>query len=235
MRAGIQVGDNDGTEHRIQGLSLHNDRLQIERRCPRRCHGAAAAGVAAARQAVSGTPWQATVNAEGPLADFTLRAGLQGDERNANAPTLDVTARIAPFASWPLAALQLSTRALDLSALSSAAPRTRIDAQANVQSAGLDRPAQASVRVQNSEPGRWDSGRVPVREVQLDVGGIPDQLDRIEIRQLDAWLADERQAAGRVQGRGQWAGSELQLQLQLADVDPLVCTPVRRRCAPAVH
>src|SRR4029077_5634451 len=84
----------------------------------------------------------------------------------------------------------------------------------------LDRPAQASVRVQNLEPGRWDSGRVPVREAQLELGGTPNQLDRIEIRQLDALLADERQAAGRVRGRGSWSGSELQLQLQLTDVEP---------------
>src|SRR5262249_22559938 len=109
--------------------------------------------------------------------------------------------------------------ALDLAALSSAAPRTRIDATADVQSAGLDRPAQATISVQNHEPGRWDSGRVPVRQLSVALGGTPNRLDRIEIRRLDAQRAGERQAAGRVQGRGQWAGSELQLQLQLAEVD----------------
>ncbi len=220
VRGSVRLGDNDGTEHRIEGLSLHNDRLQLS--ADARIGTTAPLPLALQLQAkpVSGTPWQATVNVEGPLTEFAVRASLRGDERNANAPTLDVLARIAPFADWPLASLQLSTRALDLAALSSAAPRTRIDAQANVQSAGLDRPAQASVRVQNHEPGRWDSGRMPVREIQLDLGGTPSQLDRIEIRQLDAMLADERRAAGRVQGRGQWVGSELQLQLQLTDVEP---------------
>ncbi|HTP71365.1 MAG TPA: translocation/assembly module TamB domain-containing protein, partial [Burkholderiaceae bacterium] len=139
---------------------------------------------------------------------------------DANAPQLDVLARVAPFAPWPLAGLQLSTRALDLAALSSAAPHTRIDAQATVQSAGLDRPAQAQVQVQNHEPGRWDAGRVPVRQLQFELGGTPSKLDRVEIRQFEAQLADERQGAGRLSGRGQWVGSELQLQLQLADVEP---------------
>ncbi|HEY6356012.1 MAG TPA: hypothetical protein VIY30_16115, partial [Burkholderiaceae bacterium] len=220
VHAGIYLGDNDGTEHRIQDLSLHNDRVRLS--ADARIGTAAPLPLALQLRAtpLSGTPWQASVSADGPLADFTVRATLRGDERNASAPNVDVRARIEPFANWPLAALQLSTRSLDLAALSSAAPRTRIDAQANVQSAGLDRPAQASVRVQNHEPGRWDSGRLPVRELQLELGGTPSRLDHIEIRQLDAWLADERQSAGRVQGRGQWAGSELQLQLQLADVEP---------------
>jgi len=220
VHASVHLGDNDGTEHRIQGLSLHNDRLRLSGDA--RIGTTAPLPLALALQAapVSGTPWQANASADGPLSDFTVRATLRGDERNANAPKVDVLARIEPFANWPLAALQLSTRSLDLAALSSAAPRTRIDAQATVQSAGLDRPAQASVHVQNHEPGRWDNGRMPVREVQLELGGTPKRLDRIEIRGLDAWLADERQAAGRVQGRGQWAGSELQLQLQLAGIEP---------------
>jgi translocation and assembly module TamB len=214
------LGDNEGTEHRIQGLSLHNDRLRLS--ADARVGTAAPLPLALQLRAspVSGTPWQASVTADGPLTDFTLRASLRGDERSANAPNVDVLARIAPFADWPLGSLQLSTRSLDLAALSSAAPHTRIDAQATVQSAGLDRSAQASVRVQNLEPGRWDGGRVPVREVQLELGGTPNKLDRIEIRQLDAQLADERQAAGRVRGRGSWSGSDVQLQLQLTDVEP---------------
>lgn len=220
VRAGLRLGDNDGTEHRLQGLTLHNDRMRLSANA--RIGADAPLPLAAQLQAtaVAGTTWQAGVNADGPLGDFALRATLRGEERNASAPSLDVLARIEPFAAWPLASLQLSTRSLDLSALSSAAPRTRIDAQASVQSAGLDRPAQASVRAQNLEPGRWDSGRVPVRQVQLELGGTPNRLDRIEIRQLEALLADDRQAAGRVSGRGQWAGSELQLQLQLTDVEP---------------
>jgi translocation and assembly module TamB len=220
LHAGLRVGDNEGTEHRLVGLSLRNDRLRLS--ADARIGTDAPLPLAVRLQAApsGGAPWQASLHADGPLADFALRATLRSDERNANAPSLDVRARIEPFAAWPLAALQLSTRALDLAALSSTAPHTRLDAQANVQSAGLDRPAQATVQVRNLEPGRWDAGRVPLRQLQLELGGTPNRLDRLEIRQLDASLADDRAAAGRVQGRGQWIGSELQLQLQLADVEP---------------
>jgi translocation and assembly module TamB len=220
VHAQLRLGDNDGSQHRVDGLSLHNDRLRL--RADGRVGTAAALPLSLQLQAepVTGTPWRAQVSAEGPLGDFSLRATLRSDERIANAPSLDVQARIAPFAAWPLGSLQLSTRSLDLAALSSAAPRTRIDAQATVDSAGLDRPAQASLRVQNHEPGRWDNGRVPVQEVRLELGGTPKELDRLEIREFEALLADERRAAGRVQGRGRWAGGQLQLQLQLAEVEP---------------
>jgi len=195
VRARIQVGSQDGSEHRVEALSLHNDRLRIS--ADARIGTAAPLPLALTLRAtpLGGEPWQADVRADGPLSDFSVRASLRGDERNSDAPALDVLARIAPFADWPLASLQLSTRALDLATLSSAAPRTRIDAQADVRSAGLDRPASATVSVHNHTPGRWEAGRLPVREVQLELGGTPSQLDRIEIRQLGVWLADDRQAA----------------------------------------
>ncbi|HEU5295197.1 MAG TPA: hypothetical protein VFU71_10435, partial [Burkholderiaceae bacterium] len=220
IRAGIRLGANDGAEHRIEKLSLHNDRLRLS--ADGRIGTDAPSQLALQLQAspLSGTPWQANASAEGPLASFALGARLRSDERDPNAPQVDVQARVEPFASWPLAALQLSTRALDLGSLSSAAPRTRIDAQADIRSAGIDRPAEASLRVQNHEPGRWDAGRLPLRQAQVELGGTPSRLDRVDIRQFDAQLADERQAGGRVQGSGQWVGSELQLQVRLADVEP---------------
>jgi len=219
LRAALRIGERDGAQHRIEGLTLHNDRLRIGADAHIGTDAPLPLQLQLQASPQQGTPWQAHVEADGPLENFALRAQLRSDARQANAPQLDVQARIAPFAAWPLASLQLSTRALDLAALSSAAPHTRIDATADVQSAGLDRPAQASVNLQNHEPGRWDGGRVPVRQLSVALGGTPNQLDRIEIRQLDAQLADERQSAGRVQGRGQWVGSELQLRLQLADID----------------
>ena len=115
---------------------------------------------------------------------------------------------------------ELSTRSLDLSALSSAAPRTRIDAQADVQTAGLDKPARALVNLRNHEPGRLDDNRVPVRELRVELGATPKQLDRIEIQRIEAQLADDRASAGRVTGSGQWSAADLRLQLQLSGVEP---------------
>jgi translocation and assembly module TamB len=157
VHASVFLGDNEGTEHRVQGLSLHNDRLRLS--ADARIGTAAPLPLTLQLRAtpVTGTPWQASASADGPLTDFTVRASLRGDERSANAPNVDVLARIEPFADWPLASLQLSTRSLDLAALSSAAPRTRIDAQAPARRARP--PRGASVRA-NLNPG-WDGGRVP--------------------------------------------------------------------------
>ncbi|MFO1224867.1 MAG: translocation/assembly module TamB domain-containing protein [Burkholderiaceae bacterium] len=231
VRAALHIGSEAGSEHRVEALSLHNDRLRI--RGDARLGAAAPNALTLHLQAapLQGTPWQASIEADGPLAGFTLRAHLRSDEGRSGAPQLDALARVTPFAAWPLAALQLSTRALDLAALSSAAPHTRIDAEAEVRSSGLDRPAQASLRLRNHAPGRWDAGRLPVREMQLDLAGTPSRLDRIDIRQLEARLGDEQRDAGRLSGSGQWTASELQLQLHLSGVEParlLGAAPVLR-------
>jgi translocation and assembly module TamB len=91
---------------------------------------------------------------------------------------------------------------------------------AKVDTAGLDKAASASVRLDNLAPGRWDAGRLPLRQLQLELGATPNRLDRIEIRHLDAQLADERGPAGRAEGRGSWEGSSLRLQLQTRGVLP---------------
>jgi translocation and assembly module TamB len=132
----------------------------------------------------------------------------------APAPRLDAKGRIEPFAAWPLAALELATAELDLSALAAGAPRTRLGGSAQVQSAGLDRPARIAMQLDNATPGRWDQQRLPIRQLQLALAGTPRQLDRLDIERFDAQLADERGGAGRVQGRGRWEGSRLNLQLQ---------------------
>ena len=60
VRGSVRLGDNDGTEHRIEGLSLHNDRLQLS--ADARIGTTAPLPLALQLQAkpVSGTPWQAT-------------------------------------------------------------------------------------------------------------------------------------------------------------------------------
>ncbi|MCW5658241.1 MAG: translocation/assembly module TamB domain-containing protein [Burkholderiaceae bacterium] len=246
LRAGLHIGGADGTEHRISALSMRNDRLRIGAdarlgsaaplplalqlraepvRAPRsgQVPGPPPEGVkelGSGPSLLGGTPWQAQVQADGPLANFNARATLRSDVRDAAAPSLDAQARIQTFAAWPLAELQLSTRAIDLAAFSSAAPQTRLDAQAQVQTSGLDRPAQASITVHNQLPGRLDANRLPVRELRLQLAGTPAQLDRIDITQWQALLADDKAAAGRLQGSGQWSGSDLRLDLQLSNVEP---------------
>jgi translocation and assembly module TamB len=220
VRAGLQIGGADGSEHRVNALSLRNDRLQIAADARIGSDAPMPLALQLRAEPVGGKPWQASVQADGPLANFNARATLRSDVRDAKAPSLDAQARIQPFAAWPLADLHLSTRAIDLAMFSSAAPQTRLDAQARVQTSGLDRPAQASVTVTNHMPGRLDANRLPVRELRIELAGTPAQLDRIDITQLQALLADEQAAAGRLQGRGQWSGSDLRLDVQLTSVEP---------------
>ena len=59
------------------------------------------------------------------------------------AQSLDAQAGLRPFADWPLADLQASTRALDLSALSASAPVTSLSGTATVQTEALDEAALA--------------------------------------------------------------------------------------------
>ena len=220
VHARIALGQAEGAEHHIGNLSLHNDRVRIRADLTLGSAAPLPLALQLEASALSGTPWQAQMNAQGPLADFTLHARLRSEASDARAPSLDAHARIQPFQAWPLAQLQLSTRALDLAALSSAAPRTQIDAQADVQSAGLDKPARAVVELRNHAPGRLDDNRVPVRDLRLELGATPNQLDRIDIPRFEALLADERASAGRVSGKGEWNATELRLQLQLSDVEP---------------
>jgi translocation and assembly module TamB len=220
LRAGLQLGGADGTQHRISALALRNDRLRLTGQARIGSDAPLPLALQLNAESTGGTPWRAELQADGPLAHFTARATLRGDARDAKAPSLDAQARIEPFAAWPLAALQLSTRAIDLSAFSSGAPQTRLDAQAQVQTSGLDRPAQASVQVINHAAGRLDASRLPLRELRLELGGMPTRLDHIQINQLQALLTDEQAGAGRLQGRGHWSGSDLQLDLQLTQVEP---------------
>ena len=221
LTARVVLGGRDGSEHRVEAVSVQIERARLQGRAQIGADAPMPVSLAAEAHALEGTPWQASLQASGPLARLETTARLRGEANgNAAAPMLDAQARIEPFAAWPLAALTLSTDELDLAALSADAPRTRIRARAKVDTAGLDKAASASVQLDNLAPGRWDARRLPLRQLQLDLGATPNRLDRIDIRHLDALLADERGTAGRVEGRGSWEGSNLRLQLQTRGVQP---------------
>src|SRR5436309_138166 len=61
-------------------------------------------------------PWQATLDARGPLPQLQLTAALRGTAPAGKpAPALDAQATLTPFAAWPIAALSARTKALGLS------------------------------------------------------------------------------------------------------------------------
>ncbi len=150
-------------------------------------------------------------------AEATVRGVAQGGHA---APQADLSATLTPFASWPLAALSAQTQALDIAALASALPQTRLSGRAELQSSAIDAPISASVQFDNAEPGRWNERRLPLRSLALEVQAHARQRGQVDLKQFDAVLGSGARAGGRWRGSGQWLGHRLTLETLLADVQP---------------
>ncbi len=168
--------------------------------------GAPATDAASSRRAVA-TPG----GAAGTAAAAPSAAAL---------PSVDVQATLLPFADWPLGALQARTQALDLSALASGLPKTRIDASASATSSAADRPVGVALDLRNALPGRWDEARLPVRSAKVDVRARLDDVSTVELPTLDVQLGNADAPAGRVTGSGRWKAPGWTLDLELADLLP---------------
>ena len=139
-------------------------------------------------------PWTAIAAVTGPLARLTAKAELEAAHQ-----TLQAQGEVQPFAPWPVNALQLQARELDLAALMPGLPRTALTGTA--QLAAPSRTAEATLQadLRNSAAGRWDQGALPVNRLVLALAGKPDQLDSLRLTTLDAELP----GGGRIHGRGQ--------------------------------
>ena len=224
----LVIGADAGNSHRIEGLAFAWDRIRVS--------GDARIGAAApfdvdARFAIAPNPdhaddalagFDATLAARGPLEKLALELALRGSARTqAAAPqSLDLQATIAPFAPWPLAALAAQTQALDLAALYSGAPRTALSGSAHVTSVAPDRPATIAVELDNARAGRNDEGQLPVRSLRAELGARPDQLDRIEIRQLALALGTQRVRGGNITGSGEWTPARTVFEATLEGLAP---------------
>lgn len=165
--------------------------------------------------------WAAVLKAQGPLADLAVQATLRGrPQGRLAAPALDLRAQLQPLQAWMLGALDLQTEGLDLAALHRAAPSTRLTGTASLQGGAQGRPLTAQVTLDNATPGRWDAGRLPVRQLRLALGGQLQQPERIELTRFDLQLADHAGNAGRWSGTGQWLAHTLTLDTHMVDVRP---------------
>ncbi len=224
VQAQLAIGADGGARHRVQRLSWRSDRAVAEAHGEIGTDAPLTVQMAATAHSVDGatTPWQASLGLQGPLARLQAGAHLAG-QGAANAPALDASATLAPFAPWPLAALQLSTHDLDLNALHAEAPHTRLRGQVRIDSQGLAADAEADATLDNDAPGRWDQGRLPVRHLQLVVRGQPQSVDRLTLKSLAVDLGGEA-PAGRLQAAGGWQpadhGQALQLDLKLDGLRP---------------
>ena len=166
-------------------------------------------------------PWTARLALGGNARNTALKATLQGKATAGRpAPTAELTAALRLLEAWPLEALALSTRDLDLSALHAQAPRTRLSGEATLRMSARDAPAVARIALSNALPGRWNQQRVPVAKLTADLSGSLAQPDRLELVRAEALLADATRSAGRVQLKALWRGTVLELQGRLDAVEP---------------
>lgn len=229
VNASLELGADDGARHRVESLAFTRSPWraqisgQIDADAPMQMQATLQAQPVA-RSTGPMSAWRASASARGPLARFDVEASLRSlDVGATDGPAkaeLDLRASVLPFEAWPLAALDATTRALDLSRLVDGAPSTRIDASARVSTRGWDQPAQVVLRLDNRAAGRFDAARLPLQALAIDVQGRPDQPTRLELREFELTLGRPGNSAGRVEGRGTIERERVAVQMTLSDVRP---------------
>ncbi len=228
LRGSLVLGAERGAAHRLDNLGFAWDRVVVsgDAHIATARPFEVAAKLAIAPGATNNTlaPFDATLAVHGPLSRLELQATLRGASAQAGATpqTLDLDATLAPFAPWPIAALQAQTQALDLGALMSGAPRTALGGTVEVDSVAFDKPATIAVKLDNTRAGRADEGLLPVRSLRAELGARPDDLETVEVRQLALELGTARERGGSVSASGHWTPTRTQLDLELAGLAPRV-------------
>ena len=241
LHARVQLGTADGEAHRIDALSATWDRLQasgtarIATRAPfavdvkldvsqvQAAPGLTTAAVPPAAPPIALSAWQAALTLIGPLNAPTLNASVQSPATATHpAQSLTAQAGLRPFAAWPLADLQAQTRALDLSALSHAAPITALTGQVTLQSTAIDQPVAAHILLSNEVAGRWNDGYLPVRQLKAELSARADDPSTLELKAFDAELGSKAQAGGRLSGSGRWHADRSTLVATVQALQPSV-------------
>jgi translocation and assembly module TamB len=229
LRARVHLGALGGTQHRIDLQGITRDQL--------RATGRASIGARAplpldlALQLAQATPlanaqWSAQATLNGPLAAPRLQATLRAqpaplpDGKPVPPQSLDLSASLKPFETWPLGDLDARAQALNLQAFLRTAPRTSLSGQARVQSSGAASDAMVTASVRNEEAGAWNAGQLPLRHIDLELRARPDDPGTLDLQRFDAELGTQAQTAGRITGQGRWARSGWQLQAALAELQP---------------
>lgn len=234
LRAKLELGHDHGRQHRIEGLSLRLDPMQLSghlrigAEAPLQLDVQLNATQSAQANSTS-TPtlpawaktlrsdWQAQAQASGPLARFNTRVSLR-----AQSQSLDATAQVAPAERWPLPQLEARTQGLDLSALLEKAPLTALNGTLRIAPAGASEPNTLTINadLDNAKPGRWDTQQLPVRKLTLGGRWRTDQADVLELTRFEAQLADERNNAGTLQGKARWQAGEFNIDALLDKLQP---------------
>ena len=224
IRGRVELGADGGAVHRLEALALRWDRIALQADARVRSDAPfdldSSARLRPADAAVA-DEWSAEARVQGPLQRLEAQATLQGKalpERPA--PALELSATLTPVAPWPLARLAARTQALDLSSLSSAAPRTRLSGSVDIASSSLEAPIGAHLKLDNALAGRWSEGLLPLRQLDATLSARNGERDRLEIQRFDLQLGPAAQPAGRWQGSGEWKAGSLKLRTQIDALRP---------------
>jgi translocation and assembly module TamB len=186
--------------------------------------GALTASVPASTQNL---PLRLQASAKGTLTDLQLQAELALDGALAApatklAPQASLKAQVQPWGAQALVDMQASFSQLDLARLWPQAPQTQltgtVQVKPQVQAQGSPgEPAwRLEVNFQNTQPGPWDRGRLPV--AQLTASG-QWRGGQALLQSLDARLGE-----GRLQASGQWTApggsKDWDVDAQLTLVNP---------------
>ena len=218
----IHLGANDGASHRFDDLAAGYDRAGAAGSASIAADApfAVAAHLALAA-ADTARPWQASVDAAGPLAAMKVTATARVPPSTTHpAQLLDAQAVVRPFAAWPLGDLHTATTALDLSAFWSAAPATALSGQATLTTSGIDKPAVASIDLRNERAGRWNEGLLPVRRLRGELRARPDAPNTLDVQTLFAELGSAKLEGGRIAAHGRWAPDQWMVDVDLDKLRP---------------
>lgn len=223
LQAKLHLGAERGALHRVDDLVLAWDRLKASgaARIAADSPFALDTRVDVAQNGGAAMAWRAQVAASGPLAQPAVQASVRAQPTPGRPEqALDLRAGLRPFEAWPLGDLHATTRALDLSAFSTAAPVTALSGEATAQTQGLNQPATVRATLANAEAGRWNEGRLPVRSLKAELRARPDDPRTLELRDVDAELGTAQQAGGRIRGEGRWTPQQWQVDAQLTQLQP---------------
>ncbi|EHR70274.1 hypothetical protein BurJ1DRAFT_1404 [Burkholderiales bacterium JOSHI_001] len=220
FKAQLHLGADLGRRHSAHGLTVQTEKATLRGDLSLGSDAPMPLDAQLALQSRQAPPWSAQLKAQGPLARLQVQASLRGQAPAGGQATLDATATVTPEAAWPLAALALTTRDLDLASLVGGAPHTRLSADAQVQSSGLKQPVTVALQARNATPGRWDLGHLPISSLNLQARTTPADPQRVDILALQAQAASADGPAGRVQAQGEWTAQHLRLKAQLDGLQP---------------
>ena len=213
--ADLHVGADGGTTHRIEHMALARGSLALAGQVSIGVDTGLPVKAVLGMATEPGKPasWRASASLGGPLA----RLGVDAALRTEAGAAVTAQATLTPFEAWPLAALSLNTRDLDLSVLARGLPQTRLSGRAELTDIAAGQPLKVELALRNAISGAWDAGRLPLRSLSGVLQARTEQPDRIAFDNLVAELGASP-SGGRLSGSGRWQGAQLNIQARLQGV-----------------